>query len=121
MPSPYANHFSDRNIPYGIASSERHPHQQVVTRLEDSVIFLSDLTSSGLFSHVQGLPNDVFTHSVLNVFAALDKTVHIGVRKAIQDAFRKHGMEGFSQSSVEDIAEITMHMPVFVSDFAGEQ
>lgn len=38
----FSNHFSIRNIPYGIASSNNHP-QAVVTRVHDYVFFLSDL------------------------------------------------------------------------------
>lgn len=119
MPSLYASHFSDRNVPFGIASSEKHPERQAVTRLEDSVIFLSDLASSGLFSHVQGISDTVFSYTFLNEFAALDKKAHTAVRKSIQDTFHKHGIAGFPRSSVEDISAVTMHMPVNVGDFAG--
>lgn len=39
----FSNHFSIRNIPYGIASSSSHPQKAVVTRVHDHVFFLSDL------------------------------------------------------------------------------
>lgn len=39
----FSNHFSIKNIPYGIASSSSHPQQAVATRVHDHVFFLSDL------------------------------------------------------------------------------
>ena len=119
-PSAYASHFSDRNIPFGIASSKKHPNRQAVTRLADSVLFLADLCEHDLFSTVQGLPDNVFARSALNDFAALDRSVFKAVRQTIQDAFRSHGLEGFPRDSVEDISAVTMHLPVNVGDFAGK-
>lgn len=39
----FSNHFSIRNVPYGIATSSSHPQKAVVTRVHDQVFFLSDL------------------------------------------------------------------------------
>lgn len=39
----FSNHFSIKNVPYGIASSNSHPEKAVVTRVHDHVFFLSDL------------------------------------------------------------------------------
>lgn len=39
----FSDHFSIRNIPYGIATSSSHPQRAVVTRIHDHVFFLSDL------------------------------------------------------------------------------
>lgn len=39
----YNDHFSIANIPYGIASDASHANS-VVTRLEDKIFFLSDLS-----------------------------------------------------------------------------
>ena len=50
MPSDYAHHFGINNIPYGIASSSQHP-PGVVTRLQDSVVFLEPLARTGVLSH----------------------------------------------------------------------
>lgn len=38
-----SEHFSIKNIPYGIATSEDHPQKAVATRIGDQVIFLIDL------------------------------------------------------------------------------
>lgn len=39
----FSDHFSIKNIPYGIATSGSHPQKAVVTRVHDHVFFLSDL------------------------------------------------------------------------------
>ncbi|KAJ4506707.1 hypothetical protein HRR86_007536 [Exophiala dermatitidis] len=116
--STYASHFSDSNIPFGIASSERHPEPQVVTRLADSVLFLADLEAHGLFSSIQELPKNVFKRSELNAFAALGRSISKAVRHTIQNAIRSRGVESFPRTSVEDVAAVTMHLPIHVSDFA---
>lgn len=39
----YSEHFSLKNIPYGIATGPGHAQKGVATRIHDKVIFLSDL------------------------------------------------------------------------------
>lgn len=122
MTSPdYARHFSVRNIPFGIASSARHPGPQAVTRLENTVIFLHECHATGLFDGIDGLPDGVFRNSTLNEFAALSKPVQKRVREAIQATYQRDnaGVTNFPESSVEDILQVQMHMPVSVGDFAG--
>ena len=53
MPSEHAHHFGIDNIPYGIASSSKHP-PSVATRLQDSVIFLGQVAQKGLFGNHLG-------------------------------------------------------------------
>jgi fumarylacetoacetase len=120
MTSPdYASHFSDRNIPFGTASSKVHGSPQGATRIENSVIFLNHLASAGLFCHIEQLPIDVFSYSTLNQFASLPKSVHAAVRETIQGIFRANGFEGFPEGSIEELDEVTMHLPVSIGDFAG--
>lgn len=116
----YASHFSDRNVPFGIASSRTHREPQAATRLGNSVLYLADLSHAGLFSAVEGLPDGVFERPTLNEFAALPKSVHNGVRGAIQHAFRAGGLDAFPRGSVEDVSTVTMHLPVQICDFAGK-
>lgn len=40
----FSEHFSSKNIPYGIATSDRHPKRAVATRIHDHVIFLNELS-----------------------------------------------------------------------------
>lgn len=39
----YSEHFSLKNIPYGIATGPGHAQRGVATRIHDQVIFLKDL------------------------------------------------------------------------------
>lgn len=116
----YAEHFSDRNIPFGIASSTTHPSPQAATRIGDSVVFLADLAAQGVFSEVPGLPPGVFARATLNDFAALPRPVPRAVRATIQDRVRAGGgVASFPPGSVEDAAAVSLHLPVHVSDFTG--
>ncbi|TLD09258.1 uncharacterized protein PgNI_07364 [Pyricularia grisea] len=110
----WAHHFSDANIPFGIASSPRFPSPQAATRVNNDVIFLQKLHEQGLLSSVPDLPAGVFKYSTLNAFAALPKSVHSAVRQAIQKGWREGGV---SSESREDVSGVTMHLPVHVSDF----
>ncbi|EAQ91825.1 hypothetical protein CHGG_00060 [Chaetomium globosum CBS 148.51] len=123
MTSPnYAHHFSARNIPFGIASSTKHPQPQAVTRVGNSVIFLHEChTSSELFEGIDGLPRRIFADETLNHFAALPKATHRNVRGAIQSVCQNGNLDisKLLPGCVEDITEVEMHMPITVGDFAG--
>jgi fumarylacetoacetase len=114
----FSHHFSEKNIPFGIASSEIHKSPQAVTRLENTVVFLHGLEK--IFKDITDLPASVFNQPTLNAFAALPKTVHQYVRKAIQQNYQKNGIDGFPPTSREDIGSVTMHLPVEIKDFAGK-
>lgn len=116
MTSPlpgYASHFGLANIPFGVASSQLHPSPQCVTRYEDSIIFLAELSQN--LASIADLPHDVFTHKSLNAFAALDKIIHLAVRERIQHLLRTSGIPS---SAIEPIAAVTMHLPVHCGDFS---
>ena len=115
----YGHHFSVKNIPFGIVSSERHSSKQAATRIENNVVFLNDLAKVGLFKSVEGLPNGVFAESSLNNFAELPKSVVTGVRKAIQDSVISNGVSSLPSGSVEEVSKVTVHMPIEVKDFVG--
>ncbi|KAL2681098.1 hypothetical protein Neosp_008701 [[Neocosmospora] mangrovei] len=112
----FSHHFSDENIPFGIASSDKHHDPQAVTRLGTTVLFLADLQDNGLFG---GLPKNVFKQSTLNEFAALPRSKSVKVRKKIQDVFRQGGIEGFLSTAQEDVSLVTMHLPIEIKDFSG--
>lgn len=121
MSGSYSHHFSRRNIPFGIASSAKHPSPQAATRVRNSVIFLHDCHSAGLFSSI-GLPANVFHSDTLNGFAALPKTAHRNVRQLLQVAIREDDaikLDALPEGSVEHVDQVTMHMPVRVGDFTG--
>lgn len=112
----FSHHFSDENVPFGIASSDKHHDPQAVTRLGNTVLFLADLQDNGLFGD---LPKNVFKQSTLNEFAALPRSKSVEVRKKIQDVFRQDGIEGFLSTAQEDVSLVTMHLPVEIKDFSG--
>jgi fumarylacetoacetase len=112
LQSDFGSHFGIENIPFGIASSNKHTSQQAVTRVENKVIFLADLVQS--VSELQSLPNGIFSQPTLNAFAALGRPTHRSVRSAIQKLIKENKLP---ESSAEDVSECQMHLPVQVSDF----
>lgn len=122
MASPdYAHHFSVRNVPFGIASSKAHPKAQAVTRLGNSVVFLNDCHVGGLFEGIEGLRLGIFANDSLNAFAALPQSTHQHVRRIIQGTCQDRTLDvsKLPLGSAEDIAQVQMHLPVSVGDFAG--
>ncbi|RGP75123.1 hypothetical protein FLONG3_5807 [Fusarium longipes] len=113
----FSHHFSEKNVPFGIASSTTHKNPQAVTRLGNTVIFLNDLVD-GLLKGVEGLTAGVLNQPILNAFAALPKSVHQNVRKQIQSEYQKGGLENFPAGSKEDVNAVTMHLPMEIKDFA---
>ncbi|OOG00043.1 hypothetical protein ASPCADRAFT_40176 [Aspergillus carbonarius ITEM 5010] len=121
MTSPlYSHHFSIDNLPYGIASSPTHPTPQCATRLHNTIIFLSDLQSAGLFSSIPSLPPHIFSHSTLNPFASLPRTTQTQVRHVLQSALQSNPTPLFSDSSTSDITTVTMHLPVSIPSFTAK-
>lgn len=116
----YAHHFSERNVPFGIASSQKHPEPRPATRIENTVIFLDKLAEDGLFRDITDLPTETLSEKTLNKFASLPKTAHRGVRQKIQDVFKLKGLDGFPVSAREEIGNVAMHLPVDIGDFAGK-
>ncbi|KAL0779395.1 hypothetical protein CaCOL14_003879 [Colletotrichum acutatum] len=120
----FSEHFSLANIPYGIASDANHA-KGVVTRVGDSVVFLSDLNLTNLADLKSALSQVwpfVPTHlriltaskPTLNALAAVGKT-ELGIfRKNIQQTLcdestlSKHGVP---------IAEVQLHLPIKVDGF----
>ena len=117
MTSPdYSHHFSLANIPFGVASSKNHTNPQCVTRLENTVIFLSVLHRSGILSQITSLPEGVFDKSTLNEYAALPKATQREVRNVLQAALTKP----LPTCSTENISAVTLHLPVQVGGFTGK-
>ena len=119
----YEHHFSNRNIPFGIATSRNHREPQGATRLGNHVVFLGDCQKAGLFNGIGELPAGSFARDALNDFASLPKHVHREVRLVIQqvhgDCDGRLNTSGFPAQSIEHISSVTTHMPVRVGDFVG--
>ncbi|KAF2132061.1 hypothetical protein P153DRAFT_421105 [Dothidotthia symphoricarpi CBS 119687] len=113
MADPYTSHFGPNNIPYGIASSAKHPTPQCVTRIENSIIFLASLSQTPPFTSIPADLPSLFRSSTLNAFAALPRAIHTQVRAAIQHA---HTTSQHS-AHAESISDVTMHLPMHIGDF----
>jgi fumarylacetoacetase len=113
MADAYTSHFGINNIPYGIASSTKRPNPQAVTRIDGTVIFLSELSTTPPFQSISDQLPSIFLQPTLNAFAALPKPVQSRVRSAIQTAYTSNQ----HTSSSEAINHVTLHMPVSIGDF----
>jgi fumarylacetoacetase len=113
MADPYTSHFGINNIPYGIASSSKRPSPQAVTRIADTIIFLSELSSTSPFASISSQLSSSFLQPTLNTFAALPKPLQSQVRQAIQEAYNSNLHTDFS----ENVKDATLHMPLSIGDF----
>ncbi|KAH7368605.1 fumarylacetoacetase [Plectosphaerella cucumerina] len=114
----FAHHFSENNIPFGIASSERHVDPRPVTRLGNTVFFLENLAKTGFFDGITGLSHEALQQSTLNQIAALPRSVLRSVRQRIQDEFKMNGLASVPDEAKEDIEDVTLHLPVAIGDFS---
>ncbi|KAF2152849.1 fumarylacetoacetate hydrolase FahA [Myriangium duriaei CBS 260.36] len=103
----FADHFGIDNIPFGIASSTWHDSLQAVTRYDNTVIFLAELS-------ITGVPQNVFLQSSLNSFAALGRAIHSLVRSQIQQLIREEKIPGHAK---EHVTNVCMALPVVIGDF----
>lgn len=110
--SDYAAHFGIDNIPFGIASGPTHSLPQAVSRHENTVIFLADL--SDLSPELQKLPQGIFQQETLNSFAALGRSAHRVVRQVVQNFIREGNLP---ESSTAGVHACRFFLPVSVGDF----
>jgi fumarylacetoacetase len=113
MKETYTSHFGINNIPYGIASSSKRQKPQAVTRINNTIIFLSELSSITPFRSISEELPSIFLQPTLNTFAALPKPLQSQVRSAIQSAFQSSQHTEYS----EDVKDVTLHMPIAIGDF----
>ncbi|KAH7166213.1 fumarylacetoacetase [Dactylonectria macrodidyma] len=104
----YAEHFSLKNIPYGIASTKDRP-AAVVTRLHDFVFFLSDLNLDA-----SGNVKNTFSQNTLNALASIDKNELKKLRTSLQAVLEdQNNVSKFGTPA----GEVVMHLPVEVKGF----
>ncbi|TKA24200.1 hypothetical protein B0A50_05964 [Salinomyces thailandicus] len=114
----YGTHFGINNIPFGVGSSNAHPHPTCVTRFGDSVIFLHEISDRLKLSAVAGLPSNVFAEASLDAFAALGRQAHQAVRTRLQHAIANdETLSSLPKGAIEPIDQVKMHLPVNVGDF----
>ncbi|KAJ4409519.1 hypothetical protein N0V91_002440 [Didymella pomorum] len=108
-----ASHFGINNIPYGIASSQKRPDPQAVTRFGDEVVFLAELADHKSFESIREGVQFFFKKPTLNAFAAQTQQLHKDVRAAIQAALKT---DNYASAS-EKIGDVALHLPVAIGDF----
>ncbi|KAK2736758.1 hypothetical protein FQN55_001520 [Onygenales sp. PD_40] len=111
----YPEHFGINNIPFGVGSSPSISPPQCVSRVGNTVIFLSLLAKAGLFADSGPLLEEAFSEPTLNKFAALPKEIHRHVRSVVQNAL----LTGcpLPEGSTADISDVQLHLPVAVGEF----
>ncbi|CZR61842.1 related to fumarylacetoacetate hydrolase family protein [Phialocephala subalpina] len=110
----YAHHFSESNIPFGIASSSSHPQKSVATRFENTIIFLDELAKHSHLSTLHSSTIQTFSEPYLNPFIALPKSEHTETRRRIQALLSSQSILASSSCPLE---QVTLHFPIQVGDF----
>ncbi|KAM5385614.1 hypothetical protein ACJZ2D_000813 [Fusarium nematophilum] len=110
----FSSHFSIANIPFGVASCNKHPSPAAVTRILNKVVFLDVLARKGMFNGVGGFHLAHFEQDTLNSFAALGRPTHRAVRERLQAIIAANQLP---DESISPVADVTMHLPVRVQDF----
>ena len=105
--------FPIQNIPFGIASIDNK--NVAVSRIGNTVINLSKLFELDVF---EGILNDnLFNSDFLNSFLKENKETWRAVRNQISIVFQDERNKSKVESSLSDINEVTMQMPVKVGDY----
>ena len=110
---PDGSDFPIQNIPFGIASIDNK--NVAVSRIGNTVINLSKLFELDVF---EGILNDnLFNSDFLNSFLKENKETWRAVRNQISIVFQDERNKSKVESSLSDINEVTMQMPVKVGDY----
>ncbi len=110
---PDGSDFPIQNIPFGIASIDNK--NVAVSRIGNTVINLSKLFELDVF---EGILNDnLFNSDFLNSFLKENKETWRAVRNQISIVFQDERNKSKVESTLSDINEVTMQMPVKVGDY----
>lgn len=120
MDVPEKSDFPIQNIPFGIISTEGKG-KRAATRIGDTVIDLEALAARGYLDELE-FDKGVFSQSVLNDFMAMGRIECRKVRERISELFRSYhheiqNNEADREAILYPVAEVTLHMPVYVRDY----
>ncbi|KAK4199300.1 hypothetical protein QBC40DRAFT_84951 [Triangularia verruculosa] len=125
--------FSLANIPFGIISSPDNHTPRPAIAIGDFALdletWLTSTTEENVAEVFQGV--DVghlklaLSQATLNAFAALGRPVHRSVRKGLQDLLCQDtpfpqllkDNEGVRTKALKRLSEVTMHLPMWISDY----
>ena len=110
---PDGSDFPIQNIPFGVASINNK--NVAVSRIGNTVINLSKLFELEVF---EGIINEnLFNRDFLNSFLKENKETWRAVRNQISIVFQDESNKSKVESTLYDIKEVTMQMPVKVGDY----
>jgi fumarylacetoacetase len=121
VPVAQDSHFPLQNLPYGVFSPTPRDEPRVAVRIGDHVLDLAVIQNSGLLDSA-GLPEGVFSYSVLNPFMELDREQHRITRLLI------HGLLREDEPTLRDdpvlrgrallpVDSVTVQFPVGIPDY----
>ena len=105
--------FPVQNIPFGIAFIKKN--KVAVSRIGNTVINLSKLYDLGAFSGI--ISENHFNKEFLNDFLKRNKTDWRSVRNKISEIFTNENNKEIYKSSLHNIQDVEMCMPVKVGDY----
>ena len=105
--------FPVQNIPFGIAFIKKN--KVAVSRIGNTVINLSKLYDLGAFSGI--ISENYFNKEFLNDFLKRNKTDWRSVRNKISEIFTNENNKEIYKSSLHNIQDVEMCMPVKVGDY----
>ncbi|KAK5027399.1 hypothetical protein LTS07_007001 [Exophiala sideris] len=105
----YDETFSINNIPYGIATSDKHETPSVATREARNVIFIPPLLDARLFGELDS--------DVARALRQLPRSVHRKVRSAFQNLLQNQTRGQIPSDAIVPIKDVQLHLPVHVSKF----
>jgi len=113
--------FSIHNIPFGIARYA-DGNYTAVSRIDNKVINLYALQRDGYFDKIMKNLDNYFNQPTLNDFIRAGKTVTGKVRARIQELLAEGNseisdLEEFSRKYLIPVSDVTMLMPVKVTDY----
>ncbi len=115
------SHFPIQNLPYGaFRTTKRSP--RIGVAIGDFVLDLKEAQGLGYFSDIDGLPEDAFSKSYLNVFMGSGRRVWSAVRRRCQELLGEESVEVRDNPELRTrllvpMETVTMLIPVQIGDY----
>ncbi|KAK9431907.1 hypothetical protein V1505DRAFT_366674 [Lipomyces doorenjongii] len=122
---PANSHFSLRNIPFGIISTQSNPRHRPAIAIGNYALDLLVFSRSGGFEKSEFTNISVFESSTLNAFAALGREAHRLVRLYIQAVLTAGGQFPdileqnilLRESALLPLFSVQNHLPLDIGDY----
>lgn len=126
FPIPPRSHFSLANLPFGIISTTASNTPRPAVAIGDHALDLAVFAANSGFSHLPSIqPHlSVFYQPTLNDFAALGQSLHLEVRRYLQEVFQENtrfpvfrNSATLKESCIFALKDITTHCPLHIGDY----